>query len=336
MHAPDLHPGQADATADPAGSAPPPKAPRRTDPKVSVIIRTYNRAGLLAHAVDSVLAQTFADFEIIVVDDHSTDDTPRVTAAFSDPRIRVIRHESNQRAVATGNTGLAQVRGRYVAFLDDDDIWLPTKLERQVSALDAAAPDVAWVYAWRDLVDATGSRVLRSIRKTLEGDIVDSILAMNCPGPPSTWLLRASVLRELGGFRIPPRTRSPVSADVDLMRQLCLRGYRVAVVREVLVRKRIHAGQMTEESMADLNLRAAFYRAHLDEFAEELSSRPRARVKVLFRLAGVEFRLRDFRAVARRGISAFRLAPLITLGLAVGKPEYLYRMVRWLLRAPPP
>ena len=102
------------------------------NPKVSVIIPTYNRADLLPRAVNSVLSQTFSDYEIIIVDDHSPDNTQDVIAAFTDPRIRSIRHRTNRRQSAAINTGIANAMGEYIAFLDDDDEWLPNKLEGQV------------------------------------------------------------------------------------------------------------------------------------------------------------------------------------------------------------
>jgi len=105
---------------------------QKISPTVTVIISTYNRANLLGRAIKSVLNQTFADFELIVVDDASTDNTEEVVRAFTDPRIRFIRHEQNQGVSAVRNTGLKAALGDYVAFLDSDDEWLPQKLEKQL------------------------------------------------------------------------------------------------------------------------------------------------------------------------------------------------------------
>src|SRR5207237_7043535 len=115
-------------------------------PKVSVIIPTHNRSGFLRLAVLSVLKQTFPDFELVIVDDASGDDTPAVVKRFEDPRIRYIRHERNLRIAAARNTGISNSTGEYVAFLDDDDEWLPSKLQKQVSALDHSASTVGAVY----------------------------------------------------------------------------------------------------------------------------------------------------------------------------------------------
>ena len=101
-------------------------------PVVSVIIPTYNRAHLIGRAIRSVLDQTYQDWELIVVDDASTDDIPGIVKGFTDGRVKYIRHDENKGAAAARNTGIQAARGAYIAFLDSDDEWLPEKLERQV------------------------------------------------------------------------------------------------------------------------------------------------------------------------------------------------------------
>ena len=122
-------------------------------PRVSVVIPTHNRAEWLPRAVGSVLAQTWTDFELLIVDDHSTDETPAAIARFADARIRSFRHERNFGQSKALNTGIEHARGEYVAFLDDDDAWLPAKLAAQVALLDAAPPGVGLVYCWHDVLD---------------------------------------------------------------------------------------------------------------------------------------------------------------------------------------
>lgn len=111
-------------------------------PSVSVIIPTYNREETIARAIQSVLKQTFQDFEIIVVDDGSTDRTRAVVEGFCDPRIRYLRHEQNRGAAAARNTGIRTARGAYLAFLDSDDEWLPEKLSEQIAVLQSAPDEV--------------------------------------------------------------------------------------------------------------------------------------------------------------------------------------------------
>lgn len=100
---------------------------------VSIIMPTYNCGRFIREAIDSVLAQTYTAWELLIVDDCSTDETEAVVAAYSDPRIRYWRNESNQGAAITRNRALREVRGKYIAFLDADDTWMPKKLEKQVT-----------------------------------------------------------------------------------------------------------------------------------------------------------------------------------------------------------
>ena len=139
-------------------------------PKVSVIIATYNRATLLPRAVNSVLDQTYSDFELIIVDDCSLDDTQEVIRTFTDPRIRIIQHGANRGAAATRNTGIAHARGEYITFLDDDDECTPNRLADQVSVLDTNT-DVGMVYGWiEEINDATGARrIPRNVQNTHRG-----------------------------------------------------------------------------------------------------------------------------------------------------------------------
>ena len=101
-------------------------------PLVSVIMPTYNRARSVIRSVQSVLSQTFRDFELIVVDDGSFDETPALLSMVRDARLRLVRRMANAGAAAARNTGLARAHGRYMAFIDSDDTWDPRKLEKQL------------------------------------------------------------------------------------------------------------------------------------------------------------------------------------------------------------
>jgi len=120
-------------------------------PTVSIGIPTYNNPVMLRQAIMSVLQQTYQDFEIIVVDDGSTDDTEEVVRGFNDDRIRYIRHDENRGAAAARNTGIKAALGEYIAFQDSDDEWLPEKLEKQIRVLENVPAEVGVVYSdvWR-------------------------------------------------------------------------------------------------------------------------------------------------------------------------------------------
>jgi len=127
-------------------------------PKVSVIIPTYNRADVIARSIRSVLAQTYQDFELIVVDDGSSDGTPQAVEAFEDRRIKLVRHSVNKGAGGARNTGIGVARGEYVAFQDSDDEWLPHKLERQMQIFEALPPEVGVVYSDMWKIDERGTK----------------------------------------------------------------------------------------------------------------------------------------------------------------------------------
>jgi glycosyltransferase involved in cell wall biosynthesis len=115
--------------------------------RLSIIVPTYNRAWCIRRAINSALWQSFEDFELIIVDDGSTDDTQVILAEYGDKRIRVLRHQENKGASAAINTGIRSSTGDYIAILDSDDEWLPEKMERQIAVMDADDPDVGVVYS---------------------------------------------------------------------------------------------------------------------------------------------------------------------------------------------
>ena len=114
-------------------------------PRVSVIIPTYNRADLLGEAIDSVLAQSYQDFEMIVADDGSTDETAMVASKYGD-KVRFLALPHRGQPAAPRNAGIAAATGEYISFLDSDDLYLPDKLALQVPALDEN-PKVGMVYS---------------------------------------------------------------------------------------------------------------------------------------------------------------------------------------------
>lgn len=113
-------------------------------PLVSVIMPTRNRAELLKRSIASILAQTYRNLELIVVNDASTDHTAETLAAITDPRLRVLHRAQNAGAAAARNAGIAMARGELLAFQDDDDFWLVQKLEKQVAAMTAAPAHTVW------------------------------------------------------------------------------------------------------------------------------------------------------------------------------------------------
>lgn len=206
-------------------------------PITSVIIPTYNRWPLVAEAVDSVLAQSFQDIEIIVVDDGSTDGTTNRLAKF-DGRLRLFT--TTRRGVAAArNFGVSQAQGCYVAFLDSDDLWLPGKLETQIAFLDRhpeiqiCQTDEIWV--------RNGVRVNpKAMHRKPSGDIFVRSLDL-CLISPSAVMMTRELFQRIGGFD----ESFPVCEDYDLWLRVTS-VYSVPLIPEALVVKRGgHADQLS-------------------------------------------------------------------------------------------
>jgi glycosyltransferase involved in cell wall biosynthesis len=168
-------------------------------PLVSVIVPVYNGAASIGRALQSVFAQTFTDFEIICVDDGSTDDTPSVLASFGD-KVRVMR-QANRGFPGARNAGVAASRGQLIALIDHDDQWLPRKLELEVTAL-LSDPDAALVYSDVIVVNEAGdeSRSSPIGPDTAHAPSMDEMLTRIWPIMPSTVVMRRSAFDRAGGF----------------------------------------------------------------------------------------------------------------------------------------
>jgi glycosyltransferase involved in cell wall biosynthesis len=166
---------------------------------VSVILPTFNRARFLRLAIESVFAQTFTDWELIIADDGSTEETRAYLGSIASPRVRVIwlQHSGNPSRVR--NAGIRVSGGRYLAFLDSDDIWAPTKLEKQIAALGEHAP-CRWSYTNCDLIDEQGFSLVNKVLVT--------------PVPPDGWIFEP-LLRLQVAASMPA-----VVADRDLVREI--------------------------------------------------------------------------------------------------------------------
>jgi glycosyltransferase involved in cell wall biosynthesis len=179
-------------------------------PRVSVFVPVWNRAHVLGETLASVLAQSFTDFELLVVDDGSSDGSPDVAKAVDDPRVRVVVHERNRGIPATRNHGLELARGEYLAVVDSDDVSHPERLALQVAWLDAH-PDVAALGSWALRTDASGRRVQAPLlRPTEPRTLRGRMLFASCFKSP-TMMARTDVLRRYGY-----REELVLASDIDL------------------------------------------------------------------------------------------------------------------------
>lgn len=167
---------------------------------ISVIIPTYNRAEKVVRAIDSVLRQTYKDFEIIVFDDGSTDNTEEVIGAITDKRLVFIPGKINRGAGAARNEGVKHAKGKYIAFLDSDDEWLPEKLEKQLEYIKCH-PEVGMVYGKMHVIDSEreGDFPNAGIEGELEGNIYLWLLRRNTIGAP-TMFIKKECFDAIGGF----------------------------------------------------------------------------------------------------------------------------------------
>jgi len=201
-------------------------------PKVSVIIPTYNCAQYICDAVDSVLAQTYRDFELIVVDDGSTDNTRELLLGYGD-QLQYI-YQENKDITGARNTGIENSDGQYLAFLDADDMWLPNKLDRQVRLLDDA-PEVGLVYCWHYYIDAEGDKCKfqnNTIGRSFESGsrLYDKLIERNViSGGGSTPIIRQECLEKSGMFD----ESLPYSGDWDLWLRISM-DYIIAYIPEPL------------------------------------------------------------------------------------------------------
>ncbi|MBE9038750.1 glycosyltransferase [aff. Roholtiella sp. LEGE 12411] len=165
---------------------------------ISVIIPAYNSEKTIKTTIESVLNQTFADFELIIVNDGSQDSTLDIIAKFQDSRIKVLSF-NNSGGNVSRNRGLNYAVGEFISFLDADDIWTADKLEIQLKALQEN-PQAAVAYSWTDYINENGAFVVSGRHVNLNGDVYEELLLTNFLENGSNPLIRREALIELGGF----------------------------------------------------------------------------------------------------------------------------------------
>lgn len=206
-----------------------------------MLTTVYNGARYLAETIDSILAEDFTDFEYVIVDDGSTDDTPRILerAAARDPRIRVLRLETNRGIAAATNCGLAIARGEHIARLDADDVSLPGRLAREVAVLDAH-PDVAMVSMNYEFMSADGVVLGRSHRDHPPAVVEYLLNFSNSIGGHSQVMYRRSTIEAVGGYD----ESCAAALDYELWTRMAGQG-RIVVLPEIGMRYRVHDANVT-------------------------------------------------------------------------------------------
>lgn len=229
-----------------------------TRPTVSVVIPTYNRANLLKRAIKSVLNQEFKDFELIIVDDASSDNTFEVVESIEDGRIRYLRLKENSGGPVARNIGIKKARGEFIALLDDDDEWLPKRLDVQIKKFENLDKKVGVVYGGFYYVSQQDGRILGKRLPKYRGDIYGRLLRENFIGSP-TLLIRRTCFKKAGLF--DPKLTS--SQDWDMWLRIA-KHYKFDYVNEIVAKYYVHGKQISFNMKKYIPGREMFIKKHKD------------------------------------------------------------------------
>jgi glycosyltransferase involved in cell wall biosynthesis len=275
-----------------------------TLPHVSVIIPTHNREEMLHRAVDSVLRQNYEDFELIIVSDGSTDNTEHIVEAFNDPRITLLKHKTSRGASAARNTGMRIAKGKYIAFLDDDDEWTVNKLEVQMPIIENSSQETGLVYAWMEYFH--NGKSLNVCTPKLRGNVFVEMLDRQAIGGCPTIIIKREVINKVGYFD----EELPRGNDGDFIRRIA-KHFEVDYVSEILCK--VHIGHLdrigvnSKESLRN-HIKSAMTR--LSKFREDFKPYPEAESKILYDMIRAYVKLNEGKSALR---CALRIISLLNI-----------------------
>ena len=239
-------------------------------PKVSVIIPTYNRLPMLKEAMESVLAQDFEDLELIVVDDGSTDGTADEIIRFGG-RVKLLRHQENRGVSAARNSGILHARGKYIGFLDSDDLWVKGKLKTQVDFLDE---NPQYPLCYTDEIWIRRGKRVNPMKKhaKFSGWILEKCLPL-CIISPSSALMRKTLFSKVGLFD----EALPVCEDYDLWLRVSVRFPIFFIDKRLIVKRGGHPDQLSNRSWGNDRFRVIA----LEKLLSDPSLGPKERESVM-------------------------------------------------------
>uniref|UniRef100_B8HRA4 Glycosyl transferase family 2 n=1 Tax=Cyanothece sp. (strain PCC 7425 / ATCC 29141) TaxID=395961 RepID=B8HRA4_CYAP4 len=222
-------------------------------PLVSVILPVYNGEPFIEKTLNSILTQTYSNFEVLVIDDGSTDQTETVVTSFAqrDPRIKLLK-QANAGVAAARNFGIQSAKGEFIAPIDADDLWFPDFLEKQVRCMLNSDSSVGLVYAWLIKIDQNGSPTGDFCASRIEGDVYPTLLCHDFIANASCVLIRRSCLQCVGGYDSSLKARNGQGCeDWDLYLRIA-ELHQIRVVPEFLVgyRQRSDSMSCNYQSMA--------------------------------------------------------------------------------------
>ncbi|MDQ6786005.1 MAG: glycosyltransferase [Acidobacteriota bacterium] len=275
--------------------------------KVSIVIPTFNYARFISQAIDSVLQQTFENVEIVVVDDGSTDETRETLAGYG-ARIKAV-FQQNKGVSAARNTGVKNSTGDLIAFLDADDVWLSTKLEKQVRCFSENDGEVGFVHCGIQEFDAQGNVLDEFCGEVAEGWVANELLLLQpvVVGPGSTTILKREIFDQIGGFD----ERRILSASEDW--EFCYRAAKVCKLKfvpEILVRYRNHG---ENRHLKLQNVEQSMLTAYREIFSQAdkntLELRRRAYGNFYTILAGSYFQAKNYPQFLKNTVKGLWYAP---------------------------
>lgn len=291
-------------------------------PLVSVIIATYNRPKLLARAIESVLAQSYRDFEIIVIDDGLTERADAVVENFTDKRVHYIQHTENKGCSAAKNTGIKVAKGDYVAILDDDDEWEKEKLAIQVAALTAANETVG--FSFHAAVELFDDRQHVTTVPEGEADYLDFALRTFSGMIDSSMMYKKEVFATVGYLNEWYPTHTGAEFIIRVAQKFKGVGINKPLVRREMGSRHIQMGSRIERRIVGRLML-------LDEYREEFQKRPRYLAKHLTQL-GIFYRtnreyrkaMNAFSGALKKHFSFKRVFHILSMTLH-GLPYRLYK-----------
>lgn len=305
---------------------------------ISVVIPTFNRSELLSRSVKSVIAQTYKDWELIVVDDGSTDDTDTVMREFtrSDRRIRFLAAPHSGSPPKVRNIGVRESTGEFIAFLDSDDEWLPDKLEQQL-ALIAPSKGKTALITCDSIIRTKNSDSIYA--NPTSGNHLDQILWGPLISIGSTLLIRASVIRQFGGF---DETLGLVE-DWDLPFRILQAGHHAEIVHKPLAICYVHENNITRmdfEHPEVFKTRKKYLALFLEKHHEIFIRNPKPFSFHLLRLGTFEYLCGEREKGRRHFIEALRVNPAnlrayASLGASLLGIKNFYRLLRLVRKVSP-
>lgn len=275
-------------------------------PLVSVITITRNRGKLIGRCIESVLNQTYKNIEHIIVDGASNDETDAVVASYNDSRLHFLKLEDNWSLEKTYKYGTEQAKGKYICFLDSDDEYLPTKIEKQVALIESLPLDYGMVYCWMTYFDSSkNNSVIRVHNPQLRGFVpLEAAEKPTVSGTP-VYLFRKEVYDELDGWAWD----MPIITDWEMGARCCQK-WKVDYVPESLVNVYenhcyVRQTDDIQKEKSFMRKRVAMHQYFLDEFKELFDQNPRHRDHHYSRMAYFSLKSGDYLYALKYAIKLF-------------------------------